>query len=424
MMTMDPKTHNLPHWDMSVVYPGLDSPEYLRDFEAARLEIKNLVDLFDALAVGGQAALPVNESLVRSFHQVIDGMNQTLEKMHTLQAYIYSFVATNSRDALAQSRMSEFQIEAVKLSQLSTRMTAWIGAIDVGRLLAQSELARSYEYMVRRAKEKAAHLMSPEKEVLVSELDLSSGDAWGRLYNNLSSQIMVSMEQAGQMANLPMSVVRNLAYDRSREVRRRAYEAELVSWEVHAVPQAAALNSIKGETITLCRHRGYASPLDEALFNNGIDRDTLEALLEASRRAYPDFRRYLQAKARLLSLEKLPWYDLFAPVEGRSTSADDAKDSSNLNRPTWYYGEGSQMVIEQFSSYSTRMGDFARRAFRENWIDAEPRSGKRDGAFCMSLHATNHACWPITNPASKASSPWLTSWDMAITTLILPINPY
>jgi oligoendopeptidase F len=43
------------------------------------------------------------------------------------------------------------------------------------------------------------------------------------------------------------------------------------------------------------------------------------------------------------------------------------------------------LVIEQFSRYSPRMGDFARRAFRENWIDAEPRNGKRDGAFCMPL---------------------------------------
>jgi oligoendopeptidase F len=31
------------------------------------------------------------------------------------------------------------------------------------------------------------------------------------------------------------------------------------------------------------------------------------------------------------------------------------------------------------------MSDFAARAFHENWIDAEPRPGKRDGAFCMPL---------------------------------------
>ena len=37
-------------------------------------------------------------------------------------------------------------------------------------------------------------------------------------------------------------------------------------------------------------------------------------LLTAARESFPHFRRYLQAKARLLGHEKLPWYDLFAPV--------------------------------------------------------------------------------------------------------------
>jgi oligoendopeptidase F len=41
--------------------------------------------------------------------------------------------------------------------------------------------------------------------------------------------------------------------------------------------------------------------------------------------------------------------------------------------------------VAQFTRYSPRMGDFAARAFRERWIDAEPRTGKVGGAFCMSL---------------------------------------
>ena len=93
--------------------------------------------------------------------------------------------------------------------------------------------------------------------------------------------------------------------------------------------------------------------------------------MDAARDSFPDFRRYLRAKARMLGLEQLPWYDLFAPV-GASTRA-------------WDYAEASAFIVEQFGSYSQRMSDFAARAFRENWIDAEPRPGKRDGAFCMPL---------------------------------------
>ncbi len=387
-------TTSLPHWDMSVVYPGLDSPEFERDFSNIMAEIKTLAGLFDEVKIGKQESLPVDEASVKAFEQVINGLNQTLERVHTLEAYIYSFVATDSRDSLAQAKMSEFELGAVTLSQLETRLTAWIGSLDIHALLNQSSLAPTYAFMIRRAKEGAMHLMSPVEEVLASELELSGGSAWGKLHANLSSQIMVPVERGGKPQELPMSMVRNLAYNAEPETRRSAYEAELKSWEKAALPMAAALNSIKGEGNTLARHRGYATPLDEALFNNTIDRQTLEALHEATRASFPDFRRYLRAKARMLGKEKLPWYDLFAPVGISPTRASpvsgfQARAASGGMSPaggrTWEFAEGSALVVEQFGGYSQRMGDFAQRAFRENWIDAEPRNGKQDGAFCMAL---------------------------------------
>ncbi len=374
---MDQSTDQLPHWDMSVVYPGLDSIEFNRDFESSKQAIKAVSSLFDQLDINAHTGLVVDDQVVTAFEKVVASLNQTLETVHTLRAYIYSFVATDSRSNLAQSRMSEFQLAAVKLSQLGTRFTAWLGSIDVDGLLKRSKIAGDYQHMIRRANEESRHLMSPTEEELASELELSSGSAWGQLYDNLSSQIVVEVDQRDQVKKLPMSAVRNLAYEADREIRRIGFEAELASWKQSSLPLAAALNSIKGEVITLCKHRGYAAPLDEALFNNNIDRQTLEALHAAVWASFPDFRRYLKAKARMLGLDKLPWYDLFAPV------------NTVVSRPngdhTWTYAEGSAMVIEQFSSYSARMGDFARRAFSENWIDAEPRVGKHDGAFCMPL---------------------------------------
>ena len=168
-----------------------------------------------------------------------------------------------------------------------------------------------------------------------------------------------------------MSVVRNLADEADRDLRRRAYEAELGAWKQAAVPLAAALNSIKGEVNVLAKKRGWQSPLDASLFDSNIDRETLEAMMTAARESYPDFRRYLTAKAQVLGLPRLAWYDLFAPV-GKSNKV-------------WEYDQAAQFIIEQFGAYSSRLSNFAARAFREQWIDAEPRVGKVDGAYCTPL---------------------------------------
>ena len=169
-----------------------------------------------------------------------------------------------------------------------------------------------------------------------------------------------------------MSEVRNLATNPDRDTRQRAYEAELTAWERNAVPLAAALNSIKGQVNTLAVRRNWDSALDAALFANAVDRETLDAMFGAVREALPDLHDYVSAKARLLGVERLAWYDLQAPVAdggGRSWAFDDARD----------------FILEQFGTYSERLHDFAERAFSERWIDAEPRPGKRDGAFCMPV---------------------------------------
>jgi pepF/M3 family oligoendopeptidase len=364
-------TAELPRWDMSVVYPGLDSPEFEGAFRQVVADIEALVELFDAHGVGGREAVPLDESMVQAFEIVVARYNAVLEAAGTLSAYIHAFVSTDSRDPIAQARRSEFQQHAVRLAQLGTRFTAWIGSLDVEELIARSEVARAHAYTLRRARERAAHLMSPAEEALAAELNVTGGGAWARLYGDFTSQLRVPVEIKGKRQELPMSVVRNLAYEADREVRQQAYQAELQAWERAALPLAAAMNSIKGEVDTLTRRRRWETPLDAALFDNSIDRQTLDAMMEAAHAAFPDFRRYLKAKARALGLPVLAWYDLFAPV-GQATRR-------------WEFDEAAAFIVEQFAGYSPRLSDFAARAFRERWIDAEPREGKRDGAFCMWL---------------------------------------
>jgi pepF/M3 family oligoendopeptidase len=170
-----------------------------------------------------------------------------------------------------------------------------------------------------------------------------------------------------------MTMIRNLAYDPDEAVRRRAFEAEQTAWASVREPVAFALNAVKGAAITLAKWRGRDGVLHAALDQNRIDRATLDALLVAMRDSFPTFRRYLKAKAGRLGRERLPWWDLFAPV-----------GSVNL-RYTW--PEASAFIVEQFGRFDGDLAAMALGAFEHRWIDAEPRDGKRGGAFCMGVPA-------------------------------------
>ncbi len=362
----------LPHWDMTPIYPAMDSQEFSDGFSNVVQDIENLTKLFDDYHIMKLSTEPaLDQDMVQAFETVIAQYNTVLEATETLAVYIMCFVTTNSYDTLAQAKLSQLQQSMLILSQLGTRLTAWIGSLNVEVLIEHSHTAREHAFMLRKAKISAEHLMAPDEENLAAELNLSAGTAWGKLHSDVTSQLMVSLELSGQKQELPMSMVRNLASDPDREVRRSAYEAELEGWKRVTLPLAAAMNSIKGEVNVLARRRGWSSPLDASLLDNNIDRITFDAMLAAAYESFPDFRRYLNAKARVLGLPRLAWYDIFAPVSS--------------TEKVWEYPDASAFIIEQFGSFSPRLSSFAARAFTENWIDAEPREGKIDGAYCTPL---------------------------------------
>ncbi len=363
----------LPRWDMTVVFPGLDSTEFDREFQDIPRRIADFADLLDRYGIGSESGTTDDEAVAATFDRVISAYNELHERLRTLSAYIRSFVATDSFNDLAQARNSELEQCTVRLAKLGTRVTAWLGALDIDQLIQDSSRARELAFALRKMAIQAQHLMSMPEEDLAAELEPSGGSAWGKMKSNIASQLLVTLEMGGTEERVPMSVVRIMAHDANRDVRRQAYEAEIAAWKQVATPIAAALNGIKGESNVLLSRRGWPSPLDFALFNNNIDRTTLDAMFEAARAAFPDFRRYLRTKAHALGLEKLAWYDLYAPM--------------GETEQVWDFADGTAFLLEQFGAYSARLRGFAERAFDEHWIDAEPRSGKVDGAFCMPLRA-------------------------------------
>lgn len=338
-------------WDLKVFFPAADSPE----FEAARKTLAERIAAFENSLETGDI-----DTMLRAYTAAV-------EDYYFLGSYLGCLTAANTRDEAGQAQLSVIDGMGVTFNQIRTRFTAWVGEQDIEALIASSELAKEHEYILRKAKFRSTKLMSPAEESLAAELSPSGSLAWSKLQSNFTSQLEIDLN--GQ--TLGMAQLRNLAYDGDRAKRKAAYEAELAAWKANETPVAAAMNGIKGVVNTLTARRGWGSGLNEAIWDNAIDRPTLDAMMSAARASFPDFRRYLQAKARALGLEKLEWYDLFAPL-----GTDGA---------SWPVERGCDFVAAQFDRYSSKMGDFARRSYRENWIDFPPRLGKVGGAFCAGM---------------------------------------
>jgi oligoendopeptidase F len=378
--TADTSADELPTWDLTPFFPSLGSRELLGAHEGLVADIARLGALYDRHGVRAiedrEAGTPVSHDEVGAFEDVLDATNDVQEQVRLVTAYLHGFISTDTHDDEATALQSQLQPHLARLRTLSTRLSAWIAGLGAESLIEASADAAAHAWPLRKAEHAATHQMSEAEEDLAAELNLSGGTAWNRLHGDVTSRLAATVERPdGTVEELPMTVVRNLAGDPDHGVRRAAYDAELRAWETVAVPLAAAMNGIKGEAVVLNRRRGWPDGLEPALFTNAVDRPTLEAMQAACVEAFPDYRRYLHAKAVALGHGAgagLPWWDLLAPVGDPAASA-----------ATW--DEAVDAVEGAFGSYSPQLHRLARRAIDERWVDAEARSGKRGGAFCMNV---------------------------------------
>jgi pepF/M3 family oligoendopeptidase len=361
----------LPRWDLTAIFPSLSSPEFQAAFTAVKDEIAVLLAVFDAGGVRRRSEGDADAELVEEFEQITARLNAFYRDVRVVGSYINCFVTTDANDELAQSLQSELRVAFVTLDKLWTRYIAWVGSTNLDALLAASDVAQGHEWMLRQAEQTARHQLSEAEEALASDLQPTGLSGWVRLHSDVSALLEVTVALPDGEQRLPMSSVRALSNEADRAVRRAAFEAELKAWEGVSVPLAAALNGVKGYQGTLRQRRGYADDVEPTLRQNSIDRATLDAMQAACVESFPDFRRYMHAKARALGVERLAWYDISAPVGGLNT--------------VYSWPAAERFIEEQFGAYSPRMAEFAARTFRERWIDAEPRPGKEGGAYCTRV---------------------------------------
>jgi pepF/M3 family oligoendopeptidase len=367
-----------PRWDLSSIYPALISEEYSND-------LKRLLALIDeqfAFIDGPLKKLDANSNLAwlaKQTGEMIERSNQIYILSGKIRAYIEALVSTNSYDKEALTKQSEFDQIAVKIDKMETQIRAWVGKIAdaLAGMIDLDPITKAHRYYLYESAKASRYLMSEKEEMLAAELSLSGSNAWTKLQGTITSQYSAPFEMEGKVQKLPLPALINLRSHPDEAVRRRGYEAENQVWNTLKEPLAAAMNGIKGEVNTLNTRRGREDALHASIDQSHIDRETLEVMLSAMQDSFPMFRGYFRSKARRLGHEKLPWWDVFAPLGESNT--------------VFTFDEAREFILEQFGEFSPRLREFARRAFENHWIDAEQRDGKRGGAFCMEIPGVNES---------------------------------
>ena len=347
-------------WDLSPLYTGLESPEFLADFAA----LEALSAEFNALC----ADLPA-ENRGEAIRKVLTLQEKIAEKAHRLYSYAELRSAVNTGDEGAVNATAKLQKLLSDSSAAEAAFRTYVGKTEnLDDLIAADPFLGEYAYLLRTMQDDAKYTLDEKVEEALAKMNLSGGSAWENLQAYLTST--VTADYRGE--KLTLSAVRNLAYDPDPAVRKDAYEAEVACYDKIRDGVCFALNSLKQQVTTECELRKGGSPLEMTLRASRMKKTTLDAMIRAIEEYLPVFWKYLHAKAKLLGYEGgLKWWDLFAPM-GKNTATYTVEDAK-------------QYLLDHFRPFAPDMADMMAQAFDEAWIDFYPHAGKVGGAFCANL---------------------------------------
>jgi pepF/M3 family oligoendopeptidase len=354
-------------WSLDALYPSFDSEQWKKDWEAFSQGIQQLQNWTKENLSGTENAAGKMETYINT-------LTSTYQVFSRLMAFAELTASTDAKNEKALQMIDRLQEKSVELVEPGVLFQKWLGKLaNLDEIIASSSLLEEHRFYLTEIAEKSKYLLSEKEEIIYAKMRNTGSNAWSKLQELLTSTLLVDITVNGEEKQLPLSVVRNMAYDKDPVLRKTAYEAELKAYRKIEESSAACLNGIKGEVITISKLRGFASPLQKTLLDSRMDEETLEAMLTAIRESLPVFHKYYRKKAELLGHKNgLPFYDLFAPM-----------GEANMH---FTYQEARDFIVKHFGSFSERLAKYAEKAFDNQWIDAEPREGKRGGAFCHNLH--------------------------------------
>lgn len=355
-------------WNLDALYPGFESREFTSDFERYESELARYM-------IWSEENFDHPEDTGAVLEEAIRREIQLRKLSQSLGAYCHLTLSTDSRNEAAKKAENRLRSHAGEIAQLEVRFIQFIRKIEnMPELVRSSEILTEHEFYLKEKKRDADHLLSEKEEVIIAKLRNTGSSAFSTLQGDQTANLMIEVELPGGKQSMPLAAVRNLAYHKDPEVRKAAYYSEQKAYEAVEETSAAALNAIKGEVITVAELRGWESPLEETLVDSRMTRAALDALLTAIKEYLPWFRAYLKRKSELLGYtDGLPFYELFAPL-------------GEVSR-TFSYEEAIDYIVSNFRKFSDKLADYVQTAYDQEWLDVEPRAGKRGGAFCSNLPA-------------------------------------
>ena len=359
--------NDLPTWDLSEIYKGINDPKIKNDLN----EIRKLSKAFKVKWKGKINNLNSNEFIECIGHY--QNLNEHLYKIGTHSSLMF---ATNMEDPEISRYNSTISDEVTEIFSSLIFVTLELCKIDddlINDWMSNAN-AKTWLPYINILRKRNPYLLDPLVEEMLIEKSATGRSAWVRLFDETSASLRFPFGK--EMVS--EAEILNYLSDSDSKKRKIAGKSLSETLDKNKRIFGMILNVISRDRYIEDNKRGFKRTMSSRNLDNDVEDSVVDSLVKTVDEAMPQLtHRYYKWKAKQFGKIKIDWWDRNAPLP-------ETVDK------TIEWSEAKSIVLESFASFHPTISNTANLFFKNNWIDAPVRQGKASGAFAHpsvpSLH--------------------------------------
>ncbi|MCL4429346.1 MAG: M3 family oligoendopeptidase, partial [Chloroflexi bacterium] len=352
-------------WDLTELFPGVTDPK----IKHAIAEAMAAADVFEKAYRGKIPQLSA------------DGLLKCLRDVEAFEAKFSDLTLFSSLSFAADMTVPQAQALNDRVDKLSANIGKQLAfySLELGALvkskpqIIEEQALVNYRHVLERVHRRVEHQLSEVEEQLIIEKDQFGVNAWSELQSKWLNTRLFDVAVLGEKKTLSYGETNGLLPHPDRATRESANRSIYGLLGKDGEVFSSALRSICNDWVTVSKRRKYTSPMESSLISNDTEQGIIGNLLKTIGEGAGTYRRYLKLKAKLMGLPVLGNHDILAPLP----------DSPELK---FTFQEAENLVTRAYSRFDPAYAAAVKEMFQKCHIDATPRFGKRNGAFCAGYY--------------------------------------
>ncbi|OLD19387.1 MAG: oligoendopeptidase F [Acidobacteria bacterium 13_1_40CM_3_56_11] len=295
------------------------------------------------------------------------------KELSRLYVYAQMLSDQDTRDAthlgMKQEMIQLAAAEAAEVAFLEPEILQFEkGKVD--KFVRNEPRLKIYRFYLEDIARRSAHTLSAAEEKLLADMGPLAGassSTYGILSNADFPFPSVTLSD-GKVVKLDQAAFADLRALPNRSDREKVMSAFFAALGHFSGTFGTTMNGEVQKVLFQSKARKYESALEYSLNGPNIPVSVYMRLIDGINKNLPAFHRYLKLRQRILGLDQLHYYDLYAPLVG----------SVEL---TYTPEQAQKLVLEAVAPLGSEYTSTVERAYDSRWIDLFPNEGKRSGAY-------------------------------------------